>query len=90
MARKSDWSLVRGFMSTHEVNLPASPLKSFYPGPGYKKIFNWSGKHLPTPNQITFVLQTTDNSERNTADKTQFTRETNQNFMMLETLTGRK
>ena len=32
--------------------------------PGYKKIFNWSWKHLPTPNQITFVLQTTENSER--------------------------
>ena len=24
--------------------------------PGYNRIFNWSWKHLPTPNQITFVL----------------------------------
>ena len=24
--------------------------------PGYNKIFNWSWKHLPTPNQIMFVL----------------------------------
>ena len=32
--------------------------------PGYNKIFNWSWKYLPTPNQIMFVLQTTENSER--------------------------
>ena len=68
-------------------------------GPLLSRIFNrityffqWFWKHLPTPNQITFVVQTTENSEgcRNTADKTQFTLQTNQNFRMLGTLTGRK
>ena len=53
------------------------------------------GKHLPTytkPKNVCFA----NNREfwkkgcRNTADKTQFTLQKNQNFRMLETLTGRK
>ena len=47
-----------------------------------------------TPNQIMFVLQTTENSEKRVVEiqqtKLNNTIQTNQNYTTLETLTGRK